>query len=145
MHAFSKLYHADFVCLSKGQTFVVLSSIFCLNPVPNVYSTTPVEVFLELLFLTRNPSLLVLKIYGKAHFLKMLTDVDHDNLRTVLFKRLSSIVGGFRPFFLGGRKGGRGGRKGGAHILRGRTLIRISCPDWSNCVRTPRDVHTVAA
>ena len=50
----------------------------------------------------------------------------------------SSIVGGFRPFFLGGRKGG-------AHILRGRTLIRISCPDWSNCVRTPRDVHTVAA
>ena len=28
MHAFSKLYHADFVCLSKGQTSVVLSSIF---------------------------------------------------------------------------------------------------------------------
>ena len=28
MHAFSKLYHADFVCLSKGQTCVVLSSIF---------------------------------------------------------------------------------------------------------------------
>ena len=87
MHAFSKLYHADFVCLSKGQTSVVLSSIFCaLNPVPNVYSTTPVEVLLELLLLTRNPSLLVLKIYGKANFLKMLTDVDHDNLRTVLLQ-----------------------------------------------------------
>ena len=28
MHAFSKLYHADFVCPSKGQTSVVLSSIF---------------------------------------------------------------------------------------------------------------------
>ena len=28
MHAFSKLYHADFVCLSKGQNSVVLSSIF---------------------------------------------------------------------------------------------------------------------
>ena len=28
MHAFSKLYHADFVCLSKGQTSVLFSSIF---------------------------------------------------------------------------------------------------------------------
>ena len=28
MHAFSKLYHADFVWPSKGQTSVVLSSIF---------------------------------------------------------------------------------------------------------------------
>ena len=28
MHAFSKVYHADFVCPSKGQTSVVLSSIF---------------------------------------------------------------------------------------------------------------------
>ena len=59
---------------------------FGLNPVPNVHSTTPVEVLLELLLLTRNPSLLVLKIYGKANFLKMLIDVDHDNLRTVLLQ-----------------------------------------------------------
>ena len=80
MHAFSRLYHADFVCLSKGQTSVVISSIFRLNPVPNVYSKTPVEVLLELVFLTRNPSLLVLKIYGKANFLKMLTDDGHDYL-----------------------------------------------------------------
>ena len=86
MHAFSKLYQADFVCPSKGQTPVVLLSIFCLNPVPNVYSTTPVEVFLELLLLTRNPSLLVLKIFGKANFPKMLIDVYHDNLRTVLLQ-----------------------------------------------------------
>ena len=28
MHAFSKLYHADFVCPSKGQTSAVLSSLF---------------------------------------------------------------------------------------------------------------------
>ena len=28
MHAFSKLYHSDFVCPSKAQTSVVLSSIF---------------------------------------------------------------------------------------------------------------------
>ena len=47
---------------------------------------TPVEVLLELLLLTRNPSLLVLKIYGKANIVKMLTDVDHDNLRTVLLQ-----------------------------------------------------------
>ena len=59
---------------------------FCLNPVLNVYSTTPEEVLLELLLRTRNPSLLVLKVYGKANFLKMLTDVDHDNLRTVLLQ-----------------------------------------------------------
>ena len=64
----------------------VLKHFFCLNPVQNVYSTTPVEVLLELLLLTRNPSLLVLKIYGKANFLKMLMDVDHDNLRTVLLQ-----------------------------------------------------------
>ena len=30
--------------------------------------------------------MLVLKIYGKANFLKMLTDVDHDNLRTVILQ-----------------------------------------------------------
>ena len=40
----------------------------------------------ELLLFTRNPSLLVLKIYGKANFLKMLIDVHHDNLRTVLLQ-----------------------------------------------------------
>ena len=39
-----------------------------------------------------NPSLLVLKIYGKANFLKMLTDVDHDNLRTVLLQNFLSHV-----------------------------------------------------
>ena len=61
-------------------------AFLCLNPAPNVYSMTPVDALLELLLLTRNPSLLVLKIYGKANFLKMLTDVDHDNLRTVLLQ-----------------------------------------------------------
>ena len=60
-------------------------AFFCLNPVPNVYSTTLVEVLIELLLLTMNPSLLVL-IYGKANFLKMLIDVDHDNLRTGLLQ-----------------------------------------------------------
>ena len=58
-------------------------AFFCLNPVPNAYSTTLVEVLLELLLLIRNPSLLVLKICGKANFLKMLIDVDDDNLRTI--------------------------------------------------------------
>ena len=68
----------------KDKLLLCSQAIFCLNPVPNVYSTTPVEVLLELLLPTRNQSLLVLKIYSKANFLKMLTDVDHDNLRTVL-------------------------------------------------------------
>ena len=42
MHFPSFIYHADFVCQSKEQTSVVLSNIFCLNQVPNVYSTAPV-------------------------------------------------------------------------------------------------------
>ena len=66
-------------------------AFFCLNPVPNVYSTTPVEELLELLLLTRNPSLLALKIYGKANFLKMLIDVDHGNLRTVLLQTPNTL------------------------------------------------------
>ena len=70
----------------KDKLLLCSQTFFCLNPVLNVYSTTPVEVLLELLLLTRNPSLLVLKIHGKANFLKMLMDVDHDNLRTVLFQ-----------------------------------------------------------
>ena len=64
----------------KDKLLLCSQAFFCLNPVPNVYSTTPVEVLLELLLLTKNPSLLVLKIYGKANFLKMLIDVDHNNL-----------------------------------------------------------------
>ena len=70
----------------KDKLLLCSQAFFCLNPVPNVYSTTPVEVLLELLLLTRNPSLPVLKIYGKANFLKMLIDIDHDNLRTVLLQ-----------------------------------------------------------
>ena len=70
----------------KNKLPLCSQAFFCLNPVPNAYSTTPVEVLLELLLLTRNPSLLVLKIYGKANFLKMLMDVDHDNLRTALLQ-----------------------------------------------------------
>ena len=54
-------------------------------------------------------------------------------LLTQAFKPGSSNIGADRAFFLRGREGAGGG----AHILRGRTLIRISCPDWSNSVRTP--------
>ena len=77
--------HVDLDCL-VCLDLLFSQAFFCLSQVPNVYSTTPVEVLLELLLLTRNPSLLVLKIYGKANFLKMLIDVDHDNLRTVLLQ-----------------------------------------------------------
>ena len=69
-------------CLSR----LVPSSIFFPQSSAKRLSTTPVEVLLELLLLTRNPSLLVVKIYGKANFLKMLIDVDHDNLRTALLQ-----------------------------------------------------------
>ena len=80
-------YHVDLdLVVLSFSTCSALKHIFFLNPVPNVYSTTPVEVLLELLLLTRNLSLLVLKIYGKANILKMLIEVDRDNLRTVLLQ-----------------------------------------------------------
>ena len=90
-----KTFHQKFLYRALGHYHVDLDlsvstccalKHFLSNPVPNVYSTTPVEVLLELLLLTRNPSLLVLKIYGKANFLKMLIEVGHDNLRTVLLQ-----------------------------------------------------------
>ena len=67
-----KTFHQKFLFPALGHYHVDLDllcsqAFFCLNPVPNVYSTTPVEVLLELLLLTRNPSLLVLKIYSKAN------------------------------------------------------------------------------
>ena len=89
MHAISKLHHPDFLCLLKGQTSVVLSSIFCLNSVPNVYFMTPVEVLLELL-------LLVLNISSKSDFRKMLRHFDHDNLRPVLLLTPNTIRIDFR-------------------------------------------------
>ena len=71
----------------KDKLLLCSQAFFCLNPLPNVYPTTPMEALLVLLLLTRNTSLLILKIlYGKANFLKMLIDVDHDNLRTVLLQ-----------------------------------------------------------
>ena len=36
--------------------------------------------------------MLVLKIYSKANFLKMLIDVDHDNLRTVLLQTPNTSI-----------------------------------------------------
>ena len=86
MHTFSKLYHADFVCPSKGQTSVVLSSIFLpQSSAKRLFHDTGGGTF-RIIIATRNPSLLILKIYGKANFLKMLIDIDHDNLRTVLLQ-----------------------------------------------------------
>ena len=86
MHTFSKLYHADFVCPSKGQTSVVLSSIFLpQSSAKRLLHDTSGGTF-RIIITYRNPSLLVLKIYGKANFLKMLIDIDHDNLRTVLLQ-----------------------------------------------------------
>ena len=88
MHTFSKLYHADFVFPSKGQTSVVLSSIFLpQSSAKHLFHDTSGGTFrIIIAYQDRNPSLLVLKIFGKANFLKMLIDVDHDNLRTVLLQ-----------------------------------------------------------
>ena len=92
MLAFSKLLHADFVYSQKDKLPLCSQAFFCLNQVPNAYSTTPVEVLLELLLLTRDPSFLFLKIYGKANFLKMFIAVDHDNLRTVLLQTSNNTL-----------------------------------------------------
>ena len=79
-------YHVDLdLSVLSVSTCCALKHCFA-SIQPNVHSTTPVVVLLQLLLLTRNPSLLVLKIYDKANFLKMLIDVDHDNLRTVLLQ-----------------------------------------------------------
>ena len=83
MHAFSKLYHADFVCPSKGQTSVVLSSIFL--PAKRLFHDTSGGTF-RITIAYQESIIASLTIYGKANFLKMLIDVYHDNLRTVLLQ-----------------------------------------------------------
>ena len=83
-----KTFHQKFLFPALGHYHVDLDL--------SVLSTTPVEALSELLLLIRNPSLLVLKIYGKANFLKMLIDVAHDNLRTVLLQTPNTSH--FNPF-----------------------------------------------
>ena len=75
-------------CLSCLSQLVVLSSIFLpQSSSKRLFHDTSGGTFSIIIdYRTRNPSLLVLKIYGKANFLKMLIDVDHDNLRTVLLQ-----------------------------------------------------------
>ena len=83
MHAFSKLYHADFVCPSKGQTSVVLSSIFLPeSSSKRLFHDTSGRTFKIIIAYQEYST----AIYGKANFLKMLIDVDHGNLRTVLLQ-----------------------------------------------------------
>ena len=84
MHAFSKLYHADFVCPSKGQTSVVLSSIFLPQSSSKRLFHDTIGGTFRIIIAYQESIIARLKIYGKANFLKMLIDVDHDNLRTVL-------------------------------------------------------------
>ena len=55
---------------------------FSLNPVSSM--TVARYIFRIIIAYQESKIAIVLKIYGKANFLKMLTDVDHDNLRTVL-------------------------------------------------------------
>ena len=85
MHAFCKLYHSDFVCPSKGQTSVVLSRIFLSqSSSKRLFHDTSGGTFRIIAY--QESIIAGLKIYGKANFLKMLIDVDPDNLRTVLLQ-----------------------------------------------------------
>ena len=85
MHAFSKLYHADFVCPSKRQTSVVLSSIFLpQSSSKRLFHDTSGGTFR--IIIAYQESIIASFEDGKANFLKMLIDVDHDNLRTVLLQ-----------------------------------------------------------
>ena len=86
MHTFSKLYHADFVCPSKGQTPVVLSSIFLpQSSAKRLFHDTSGGTF-RIIIAYQESIIASFEVYGKANFLKMLIDIDHDNLRTVLLQ-----------------------------------------------------------
>ena len=72
-------------CLSCRSRLVVLSSIFLpQSSAKRSFHDTSGGTFR--IIIAYHPSLLGLKIYGEANFLKMLIDVDHDNLRTVLLQ-----------------------------------------------------------
>ena len=73
-------------CLSCLSRLVVLSSIFFpQSSSKRLFHDTSGDTF-RIIIAYQKSIMLVLKIYGKANFLKMLIDVDHDNFRTVLLQ-----------------------------------------------------------
>ena len=74
-------------CLSCRSRLVVLSSIFLpQSSAKRLFHDTSGGTFRIIIAYQESIIAIVLKIYGKANFLKMLIDVDHDNLRTVLLQ-----------------------------------------------------------
>ena len=89
MHVFSMLYHADFVCPSKGQTSVVLSSICLPQSSPKRLFHDTSEGTFGIIIAYHQSIIASFDDIRQRNFLKMLIDVDHDNLRTVLLQTRS--------------------------------------------------------
>ena len=79
-------YHVDLdLSVLSVSTCCALKHFFPQSSSKRLFYHTSGGTF-RIIIAYQKPSLLVLKIYGKANFLKMLIDVDHDNLRTVLLQ-----------------------------------------------------------
>ena len=77
-------------CLSCRSRLVVLSSIFLpQSSAKRLFHDTSGGTS-RIIIAYQESIIASLKIYGKANFLKMLIDVYHDNLRTVLLQTPNS-------------------------------------------------------
>ena len=85
MHAFSK--HADYVCLSKGQTSVVLSSIFLpQSSTKCLFHDTSGGTFRIIIAYQESIIASFEDIWQSKLSQNVDIDVDHDNSRTVLLQ-----------------------------------------------------------
>ena len=74
-------------CLSKHENSVVLSCTFRSNPsFKRFFHDSSGRKIFQIIIAYWEPAWLILKIYGKENFLKLLTHVDHSNLRTVFLQ-----------------------------------------------------------
>ena len=89
MRGTSKLYHADSSACQKDKLRCAFKHFFAQSSSKRVFHDTSGGTF-RVIMLTRDPSLLVLKIHGKSDFLKMLTHVDNGMViyNQFSFKRL---------------------------------------------------------
>ena len=87
MHAFYKLYHADFVCLSKGQTSVIVRSSIYLpqSSSKRLFYDTSGGTF-RIIIAYQKSIVASFEDIWQSKLFKMFTDVDHDNFRTVLLQ-----------------------------------------------------------
>ena len=87
MHAFSKLYHADFVCPSKGQTSVSCAFKHFLpqSSSKRLFHDTSGGTF-RVIIAYQESIIASFEGIWQSKLSQMLIDVDHDNLRTVLLQ-----------------------------------------------------------